>query len=129
MPTAPNVTKSTTITVVETAEDIRRTMIFAQAVSGTSYRMLQKESGVSLATLSQMLGGSHVVGRTALRQITVVLRLCHALGIEVQLHSMCSPTRKLSKSAQKTTNILTSLGMEVTQDGKVYVSRVLKPIK
>lgn len=119
MPTAPNVTKNTTITVVETAEDIRRTMIFAQAVSGISYRTLQKESGVSLATLSQTLGGSNVVGRTSLRQITVLLRLCHALGIEVHLHSKCIPTQKLSSSPKKTTTVLTSLGMEVTQDGKI----------
>lgn len=128
MPTAPSNTKKATVTVVESAEDVRRTMIFCQAVSGLSYRALQKNSGVSLATLSQILGGSHVVGRTVLRQITVVLRLCHSLGIEVQLHSKCSPMPKLSTSAPKTMNTLTSLGIQVGADGKVSISRA-KPAR
>ncbi len=127
MATASNATKNVTITVAETAEDFRRTMIFAQAVSGTSYRSLRKHSGVSLATLSQILGGSHVVGRTALRQITVVLRLCHSLGIEVQLHSKCIPMPKSSKSALKTTSTLTSLGLQMTQDGKIVLAGKSKP--
>jgi hypothetical protein len=118
MPTAQNDTNDSTISVVETAEDIRRAMIFRQAVLGRSYRTLQSECDVSLATLSQILGGSSVVGRTGFRQITVVLRLCKALGIQLQIRSPPLPTGKLSTSRKKTTNTLTSLGIQTTPDGE-----------
>jgi len=110
MPTLPKRTKEE-ITDVESSETLRTLMIKAQAVSGKSYRTLQKESGVSLATLSQMLGGRLVSGHTELRQTTVVIRLCKALGIRLQarsqpflmLKSLPSPL-KVKKTSKRFTN-------------------------